>query len=109
MGLFLTNSSTLSPRELNQKLARLGIDVSPDHFFTSALATAAFVSSQTPHGSAYVIGDPGLVLALYEVGYSMNEINPDYVIVGETKDYNFARIESCRFSSVRVKINWYEL
>ena len=54
--LFLTNSSERSPRELAQKLGRLGIDVEEEHFYTSALATAMFLSSQHPGGSAYVIG-----------------------------------------------------
>jgi len=90
--LFLTNSSERSPRELSQKLSRLGIEVPEENFYTSALATAAFVSSQIPGGSAYVIGDAGLVKALYDVGYSMNEINPDYVIVGETRSYGYERI-----------------
>lgn len=55
--LFLTNSSERSPRELSEKLSRLGLDVPEDHFYTSAIATAAFLASQTPHGSAYVIGE----------------------------------------------------
>lgn len=91
--LFLTNSSERSPRELREKLIRLGIDVGEDHFYTSALATADFVARQTPGGSAYVIGEAGLTKALYDVGYSMNDINPDYVIVGETHDYGFERLE----------------
>ncbi len=90
--LFLTNSSERSPKELSQKLSRLGVEVPEENFYTSALATAAFVSSQIPGGSAYVIGDAGLVKALYDVGYSMNEINPDYVIVGETRSYGYERI-----------------
>ena len=53
--LFLTNSSERSPRELQQKLARMGLEVSEKHFYTSALATAKFISSQAPGGSAYVI------------------------------------------------------
>jgi NagD protein len=57
--LFLTNSSERSPRELNKKLARLGVDVGAEHFYTSALATAAFLDSQKPHGEAYVIGEAG--------------------------------------------------
>ena len=90
--LFLTNSSERSPRELSQKLERLGISVGEEHFFTSALATAAFLHSQCPNGSAYVIGDAGLIHALYAVGFSMNEINPDYVVVGETRTYNYDKI-----------------
>jgi len=91
--LFLTNASERSPRELKQKLARLGIDVEEKNFYTSALATAAFLSSQCPGGSAYVIGETGLTNALYEAGFSMNEINPDYVVVGETRTYNYEKIE----------------
>lgn len=87
--LFLTNSSERSPRELQEKLARMGLHVSEDHFYTSALATASFLANQKPNGSAYVIGEPGLVKALYDVGFSMNDVNPDYVVVGETKDYNY--------------------
>lgn len=91
--LFLTNSSERSPKELSQKLSRLGLSVSEDHFYTSAMATAAFIKSQCPDSSAYVIGEPGLVYALYEAGISMNDVNPDYVVVGETRSYNFEKIE----------------
>ena len=63
--LFLTNASSRSPRELQQKLKRLGLDISEDHFYTSALATAKFLQKQAPGCSAYVIGDHGLYNALY--------------------------------------------
>lgn len=91
--LFLTNSSERSPMELQQKLQRLGLDVSEEHFYTSALATALFVSSQRPKCSAYVIGEPGLINALYNQGITMNEVNPDYVIMGETRTYNYEKLE----------------
>jgi NagD protein len=91
--LFLTNSSERSPRELQQKLARMKIDVPVENFYTSALATAGFLASQHPHGSAYVIGEAGLTNALYEAGFSMNDVNPDYVVVGDTRTYSFERIE----------------
>lgn len=90
--LFLTNSSERSPRELRQKLARMGLDVDESHFYTSALATAKFLQEQAPGCSAYVIGAPGLVNALYDVGITMNDVNPDYVIVGETDSYNYNMI-----------------
>jgi NagD protein len=91
--LFLTNSSERSPAELSQKLARLGIAVEPEHFYTSALATAAFLASQLPGGSAYVIGEPGLINALYEAGYTMNNVNPDYVVIGEARSYSLDTVE----------------
>ncbi len=91
--LFLTNSSERSRKELHQKLARLGLDVDPEHFYTSALATASFLASQKPGGSVYAIGEAGLINALYDAGLSMNDVNPDYVIVGEARSYNLETLE----------------
>jgi NagD protein len=91
--LFLTNSSERSPLELSQKLERLGILVDPEHFYTSALATASFLASQRPGGSVYVIGEPGLIQALYDAGFTMNNVNPDYVVVGEGRGYSLEALE----------------
>ena len=90
--LFLTNSSERSPKELQQKLGRMGLRVGEEHFYTSALATARFLSLQAPGCTAYVIGAPGLLNALYDCGITMNDVDPDYVIVGETATYNFEMI-----------------
>jgi NagD protein len=90
--LFLTNSSARTLRELSEKLARMGLDVDASHFYTSARATAAFLASQKPGGSAYVIGDAGIINALYDEGYSINDTNPDYVVVSESANYDYARI-----------------
>lgn len=87
--LFLTNSSERSPRELHQKLARLGLAVPQEHFYTSALATGIFLKNQAPEGSAYVIGEAGLINAVYDAGLTMNSINPDYVIIGEASSYTY--------------------
>ena len=87
--LFLTNSSKLSPRELSQKLARMGLTVGESHFYTSALATARFLSMQAPGCSVFAIGDSGLTNALYDRGINMNDVDPDYVVVGETQNYNY--------------------
>ncbi len=103
--LFLTNSSERSPRELAQKLGRMGLDVDESHFYTSALATASFLESQCKGGSVYVIGEPGLTYALYEAGFSMNDINPDYVVFGETRSLNYEKIEK----AVRLVMNGAKL
>lgn len=92
--LFLTNASQKTPRELHEKLKRLGVNVGEEHFHTSALATASFLASQKPGGSAFVIGDAGLINALYSAGYTTNNVNPDYVVVGDTSTYNFEKIET---------------
>lgn len=91
--LFLTNSSERTPRELAEKLARLGVNVAPEHFYTSALATADFLSRQSPGCSVFAIGEAGLTNALYEKGISMNDVDPDYVVVGESRTYSIERLE----------------
>ena len=86
--LFLTNNSGMTPRELHQKLGRMGLDVPEEHFYTSALATAAFLADQTPGCSVYALGEAGLLNALYDRGITMNDVNPDYVVIGEARAYS---------------------
>ena len=91
--VFLTNSAERTPHELSMKLERMGLQVTPDHFYTSAMATAEFLNSQKPGCTAYVIGEAALTKALYDRQIYMNDVNPDYVIVGETRTYSFEKIE----------------
>ncbi|MFB6320017.1 HAD-IIA family hydrolase [Saccharicrinis sp. FJH54] len=91
--VFLTNSSERTIKELQGKLSRMGLDVGPEHFYTSALATATFLQNQKPNGSAYIIGEAGLINALYNAGYSSNNIDPDYVVMGEARSYSYEVIE----------------
>jgi len=90
--LFLTNSSERSPLELRQKLLRMGLDIEEKHFYTSALATAKFLERQSPGCTAYIIGAPGLQNALYDVGITQNDIDPEYVVIGETRNYTYDAI-----------------
>ena len=90
--LFLTNSSRYTPKELQKKLEWMGLDVDQSHFYTSALAPAAFISTQTPEATAYAVGEHGLQNALYDAGITVNEIHPDYVIIGEADNYCYDHI-----------------
>jgi NagD protein len=90
--LVLTNNSIFTPRDLAARLARTGLHVPEESLWTSALATADFLHTQLPGGSAYVIGEAGLTTALHEVGYVMTDTDPDYVVLGETRTYSFEAI-----------------
>jgi NagD protein len=90
--LVLTNNSIFTPRDLRARLLASGIDVPEESIWTSALATAQFLDDQRPGGSAFVVGESGLTTALYEVGYTMTERDPDYVVLGETRTYSFEAI-----------------
>lgn len=103
--LFLTNASGKTPKELQQKLRRMGLDVDESHFYTSALATAKFLSRQSPGCSAYVIGEPGLFNALHDAGIMINDVDPDYVVIGESTNYNYDSI--CR--AMRLVMNGAKL
>ncbi|WP_103942452.1 HAD-IIA family hydrolase [Thermomonospora echinospora] len=90
--LVLTNNSIYTPRDLAARLAAAGLQVPASAIWTSALATAQFLADQRPGGSAYVIGEAGLTTALHEVGYVLTDLNPDYVVLGETRTYSFSQI-----------------
>jgi NagD protein len=90
--LVLTNNSTYTRRDLAARLRSSGLEVPEDAIWTSALATAGFLHDQRPDGTAFVIGETGLTTAIHQVGYTLTERNPDYVVLGETRTYSFERI-----------------
>jgi NagD protein len=90
--LVLTNNSIYTRRDLAARLALSGLEIPEESIWTSALATADFLQGQRPGGSAFVIGEAGLLTALHAVGYTMTERSPDYVVLGETRTYSFERI-----------------
>ena len=90
--LVLTNNSIYTPRDLAARLAREGLVVPEAAIWTSALATASFLDSQRPGGTAYAVGEAGLTTALHDVGYTLTDTNPDYVVLGETRTYSFEAI-----------------
>ncbi|AJM76850.1 HAD-IIA family hydrolase [Rathayibacter toxicus] len=90
--LVLTNNSIFTPRDLAARLRASGLHVPEERIWTSALATADFCASQIPGGSAFVIGEVGITTALHESGFIMTENEPDYVVVGETRNYSFEAI-----------------
>ena len=90
----LTNNSQRTRRDVVAKVARLGIDVDDEHVFTSAMATARFLAQQKPAGTAFVIGEGGLLTALHQHGYAVVDHDPDYVIVGEGRTFNLELVET---------------
>jgi NagD protein len=90
--LILTNNSLYTPRDLQARLARIGLHVEVDEIFTSGFATAQFLKQQKSDGTAYVIGESGLTTVLHDVGYIIGDDKPDYVVLGETATYSFQRI-----------------
>ena len=88
----LTNNPLYTPRDLAHRLQSIGLEVPAERIFTSAMATARFLQSQKPNGTAYVIGESGLTEAIHDAGYVITDLNPDYVVLGETFTYNLERV-----------------
>ena len=91
--LFLTNNSQRTRRDIAAKLAKMGVHAGPEHIFTCAMATARFLASQKPGGTAYVLGETGLTTALHTNGFAIVDKDPDYVVVGEGRTYTFEMLE----------------
>lgn len=90
--LILTNNSIFTTRDLSARLATSGLEVPPERIWTSALATAKFLASQTDNRRAFVVGEAGLTTALYEEGFVMTSVDPEFVVLGETRTYSFEMI-----------------
>jgi NagD protein len=90
--LVLTNNSIYTRRDLAARLRASGLEIPEEAIWTSALATARFLADQRPGGTAFVVGEAGLTTALHQVGYTLSDRSPDYVVLGETRSYSFERI-----------------
>ncbi len=91
---FLTNNSQRTRRDVVAKLARMGIVVEEEHIYTCAMATARYLAQQKPGGTAFVIGEGGLLNALHASGYAVVDHDPDYVVVGEGRTFNLELVEA---------------
>ena len=91
--LLLTNNPMYTPRDLAHRLQAIGIQIEENQIFSSALATAAFLHQQRPDGKAFVLGESGLTEAIHDIGYIITDVEPDYVVLGETLAYDFQMIK----------------
>jgi NagD protein len=90
---FMTNNSQRTRLEAVRKLHRLGIDVTESHIYTSAMATGKFLSTQIPGGTAYVLGEGGLLSSLHENGITLIDNDPDFVVLGEGRNFTLEMVQ----------------
>jgi NagD protein len=90
--LVLTNNSLYAPRDLAHRLHTAGLEIPTERLFTSAMAAADFLQSQRPGGTAFVIGASGLTQAVHDIDYVITDVDPDYVVLGETDGYNYEAV-----------------
>src|SRR4051812_33044238 len=85
--MFMTNNSQRTPLEAVRKLKKLGIEVTEKHIYTSAMATGKFLASQNPNGTAYVLGEGGLISSLHDHGITLVDTDPEFVVLGEGRNF----------------------
>jgi NagD protein len=90
---FMTNNSQRTPLEVVRKLRKLGIEVTEEHVYTSAMATGKFIAGQMPNGSAYVLGEGGLLSSLHDHGLTLVETEPDFVVLGEGRNFTLEMVQ----------------
>ncbi|MBL0742677.1 HAD-IIA family hydrolase [Chryseolinea lacunae] len=90
---FMTNNSQRTPLEAVRKLKRLGIEVTENHIYTSAMATAKFLAGQVPKGTAYVLGEGGLISSLHDHGITLVDTEPDFVVLGEGRNFTLEMVQ----------------
>lgn len=90
---FMTNNSQRTRLEAVRKLKNLGIEVTVDHIFTSAMATGKFLGEQGSQGTAYVLGEGGLLTSLHENGISLVETDPEFVVLGEGRNFTLEMVQ----------------
>ena len=91
--MFMTNNSQRTRLEAVRKLARLGIKVTENHIYNSAMATGKFLASQIPEGTAYVLGEGGLLSSLHENGIRLVTTEPDFVVLGEGRNFTLEMVQ----------------
>ena len=92
--LFMTNNSQRTPLDAVNKVAKMGIHITEQNVYTSAMATASFLSFMKPQGSAYVLGEGGLITSLAREGYNLVNQRPDFVVVGEGRNFTLEMVNS---------------
>jgi len=90
---FMTNNSQRTSLDAVRKLNRLGIDVEPGHIYTSAMATGKFLADQNPKGTAFVLGEGGLLTSLHENGITLVDTEPDFVVLGEGRNFTLEMVQ----------------
>jgi NagD protein len=91
--MFMTNNSQRTPLEVVRKLKKLGIEVTEKHVYTSAMATGKFLAGQIPNGTAFVLGEGGLITSLHDNGITLVDTDPEFVVLGEGRNFTLEMVQ----------------
>lgn len=81
--IFLTNNATRTRKQAKEHMLKLGFkNIKEDDFFTSAIAAAKYAKQNYTERNCFVIGEDGLIEALYLEGFNLVQDNADFVFVG---------------------------
>lgn len=90
--LFLTNNSSKTQVQVSDKLQKMNIPSSPEHVFTSSMATAKYISQMKNNARCFVIGEEGLYDALGKEGHTITDVNCDVVVIGIDREVTYEKL-----------------
>lgn len=94
--VFVTNNSSRTPRQVTDKLARVGVAASVDEVVGSAQVTAALLRSRGV-SSVFVIGEDGVLEALAEAGIDIlgaDAKRAEAVVVGWDRGISYDKLRT---------------
>jgi 4-nitrophenyl phosphatase len=92
--ILATNNATKSPKQFLEKLAGFGVTLEAWQIINSAIATAAYLKKMFPQGGhVFVVGNDGLILALQEQGFQLNEKDAIAVIAALDRELTYEKLK----------------
>ncbi|RFU67214.1 TIGR01457 family HAD-type hydrolase [Bacillus sp. V59.32b] len=90
--LFVTNNSSRTPAQVAEKLREFDIPTEDTQVFTTSMATANYIAEHKKKASVYVVGEEGIIHALEEKGMTIDDDNPDFVVMGIDRGVNYEKL-----------------
>ena len=92
--ILATNNSTRTPQAYVEKLARMGVTVSPDEILVSGQATARFLAREYARGTrVHVFGMPSLKQAMMDEGFVLADEDVQLVVASMDREITYEKLK----------------
>ncbi|MEK4486859.1 TIGR01457 family HAD-type hydrolase [Psychrobacillus sp. FSL H8-0484] len=95
---FVTNNSSMTQKQLQEKLAKMDVHTDQDHIISSSIAAANYMDEYYHGKSVFMIGESGLQDALDSKQIVITEDIGDVVIMGIDRAINYEKLATACLS-----------
>ena len=90
--IFLTNNATRTKKQAKEHMLNLGFkNIKEEDFFTSAMATAKFITKNYLGKKCFMLGESGLEEALKEWNFDIVQENANFVVIGLDRNATYKK------------------